>query len=602
VTERPAASPSAAPERVAWCFALVLAAVALGALGSSRAVLFTNDGGQHLYGWVAALHPDDARRFGDYVVAHQSPTARGPREVFTLLEPALGWERAFRATVATTVLLWAAGFTALVLVAAPRRRWLALLGLPLALQGPFFFGFLPFWASCALVFGGWAAFFSSWRHRILGAALLFALAAHAHVVAAAVGGLALALVALGESAPGRRARTLGALFLVGAWPLVVVALSLATGIDPGAAHEEPLPFVERVRVLAETFQPGPAWRNVAGVGLLVGAGIICVLNRRHLSRRDRLLAMVGAAFLLAGAALPTDIRGWGGAGDRLLPLGAVLLFLATPLEALPRAGRFIVVCILILHASASAWWVRGFQAQVLAEHRPLLEALATFEPAPAHFFGLTVAGDDAARATALPARVAPSARVPQLAAIALGGFVDGSHASLPGIHPLKLKPGTTSTTREVFTLGGADEDRHLALVPRVMGLVAPFEGLLFFSAAPEPRLRAAFEQHGLVREREGGGLTAYRLVGCPLAVDVWGPPGADVELTLGLWPEKSPMRRARLQLDAAGAATLEVARVPCGEAWVTPVGVACAEAAPGLPLRAPVREGRIHLSCSLPGR
>jgi hypothetical protein len=147
--------------RAVFLAALVITAVVLAALASSRAVLLTNDGGQHLYAWVAALHPDDARRFGDYVVANQSPTARGPREIFTLLEPLLGWERAFRAAVACVALLWAAAFVVLVVTIAPRRRGHALLALPLALQGSFFYGFLPFLTGTALVMLAWSAWLSS---------------------------------------------------------------------------------------------------------------------------------------------------------------------------------------------------------------------------------------------------------------------------------------------------------------------------------------------------------------------------------------------------------------------------------------------------------
>jgi hypothetical protein len=307
---------------------------------------------------------------------------------------------------------------------------------------------------------------------------------------------------------------------------------------------------------------------------------------------------MGALFLVVTVLLPSEIAGWGGAGERLLPFAAVLLVVAAPTDVLAAPARTVVVGSLATFAIASAWWTHRFERQVLMEGARFLDAVPSLEPRPGHWYGITTSGDNDARETPFPRRTSPFGRTPQIAALGLGGFVDGSHATLPGIHPLALRPGVQSTTADLPTLAG-DEDRHLALVPRLLGLVAPLDGLLLFTSSPEPRLEAALARAGLVLEERAAGLSSWRLSGCPLEGHVSAQPGAILDVVIGVWPEKSPVRSSSLRVDERGSARLDVERFPCAESWIVVDGARCAEARGPLPARAPVVDGRIDLRCTI---
>lgn len=583
---RPPAPPDNAL-RAAVVGALTASVFALMA-SASDAMFFVNDGPQHLYASVAALGVDEARAFDQFVVANRSPTGRGIAEVIQTLTPMIGWRAAYHAAVASAVLAWGWGFFALVAVLAPRRALVGWLGFAFALQTPLFLGLLPFVLSTGLALLASAAFLSGRpaRTRLLAAALGFGCAAHVHVAGAAIVGVTLAALALAvlPACGARTVRIVVELAIVGAWPMIVAGLVwwMSRDLDAGLTDEAPLAVLERARAIPSLFLLG-GLEPLLGIGLVLVAAAVVVVRPARLARDSWAFFGAGACWLVVAMAVPSSFAGWGGAGDRAIPIGVACLFLGAPIEHLgarARVGAAVAVVALALGVHAR---VRDVQQHILALHGPLLEAIETLPTAPRYWYAISTRATGP-HADAIPTPLEPALHAGQLAALALGGYVEDSHAASRALHVARLRPEAARHPSSdpfggnYFPQLSGDEAGDLALVPRLAGLASPFDGLLLYGPAPMRALRDAFAAYGFHPVADAGGLTALAFERCAYELVLeGGSPHARVVWDIG--PKTVPYASARHAtiLDAAGAARATVRSV-CGEVWFQPVQAACAGA------------------------
>ncbi|OGQ10270.1 MAG: hypothetical protein A2138_16535 [Deltaproteobacteria bacterium RBG_16_71_12] len=585
----PAHDAEPAPPR-ASARAAVVGAVAASALAlmaaTSDAMFFVNDGPQHLYAGVAALGIDDAREFERYVVANHPPTNRGIIDIIQALTPLVGWRAAYRCAVATAVLAWGWGFFALAAVLAPRRALVGWLGFAFALQTPIFLGLLTFVLASGLALLASAAFVSALPapRRLAAAALGFGCAAHVHVAGAAVVGVMLALVALATlpARGARRARVVGELAVVGTWPLLVAGTVwwMSRDLGAGVNADAPLRLVDRLYALPSLFLVGglEPWL-LAGV-LLVAVAIVAARPTRV--ARDSWALLFAGALLLGGAVLvPSSFAGWGGAGDRTIPLGFACLFLAAPVEHFVGRARIIAAVAIAALALGVHARVRDVQQHIVALHAPLLAAIDALPTAPRYWYAIS-ARSSGPHADGIPAPLEPALHAGQLAALALGGYVEESHAVSPALHAALLRPEVVRhPSSDPF--GGPyfpqlpyDEQQALALVPRIAGLASPFDGLLLYGPAPMRSVRDAFAAYGFRSLADAGGLSAFAFEPCRYALTFeGGPPQAALVWDVGPAHELYASARYSTMLDAAGAARVALATV-CGDVWVRPIHGLCA--------------------------
>ncbi len=332
-----------APREVAWPLRLVawaaLAAVAIWAIARVP-YLPTNDGPQHVLSGVIQNHFEDPGvAYPRHLIPQVQFAEHGFSLLFAPLEALFGWRRALVATLAILVLATGAAFAFLARRLARPRVDLAPLGLALAFSWPFYMGFFAFAAATSIGLVCIALALDTDR-SVRRDALLFALfsfAAFAHVIAAALTGIVVAVVRL-STAP-RRLAELFRLVVIGAVPLVVLALTALTHDDAArlSLHEfEWLPLAAWPRELPRLLSPGPLARAVLVTAAIVAALAQAAVRWRRLAPAERGVLVAAAAFVAIGCLAPLNVPGWQLFSPRWL---AFVPFLAIPLVPLERLAR-----------------------------------------------------------------------------------------------------------------------------------------------------------------------------------------------------------------------------------------------------------------------
>lgn len=293
--------------RPLW-FAIAVASVALLAAWAVLCVPYlpTNDGPQHILSGVMQNHYDDPGSVYPRAVILQSQYAEhGFSLLFLPLEELFGWRRATQLFLVVLVELTGFGVLFLATGVGKRRGGAGLLGFALAFTWPLYMGFFPFAFTIAI---GLFVLGLELRRRsaraTIAIGLLLALMAFMHVVAAALVGIALAILRLSRE-PHRR--SLITLALSAVVP-VAVFLAAASGHSDVTNGEIPLRFVsvwERVATLPRLCAPGSLVRAVAILAFSVVAATYAIRRRD-----ERGLALIVLLFLVIGAISPADIRGW----------------------------------------------------------------------------------------------------------------------------------------------------------------------------------------------------------------------------------------------------------------------------------------------------
>lgn len=326
-------------------FGVALAVVAVLAAWPVLSVPYlpTNDGPQHILSGVMQNHFDDP---GSVYPARLIPQLQYAERGFSLfflpLEAMLGWRRATQVFLVMLVELTGLGVLFVTTGVDPRRRAAGLLGFPLAYTWPLYMGFFPFAITSAF---GLFVIGLELRRRRHGDALIFLLLAamsFMHVVAAALTGLALAIVRLLSDRPRREK------WMLAAFAVVPLAVFVAAAIGHSDVANKELttrfvPFAERFFTLPRLIAPGPMVRAVV-VSLVIVAASVHALRRQ----RDELaLAIVALSFLVVGALAPLNMRGWQFFAPRWFVLPVLLTPALLPLELLSVGALAAVASLLV---------------------------------------------------------------------------------------------------------------------------------------------------------------------------------------------------------------------------------------------------------------
>jgi hypothetical protein len=546
----------------------------------------TNDGPHHAFGAFArARIADPAFDYARFFDPNVPTSANGFAELFALLEPALGWQRAHAWSVGVIVLLWALGAHALVSRIAPERRWLAPLVASLALGWPLYQGFFSFVLGSALALSVLALALRpapSARSRALVAALLVLLAL-IHVIAAALCGLFVLVgrVALVEGAARERAKEAAAVALTGLPALIVVLRSTAAseGLGDGTTI---VPWALRLAALGATTLGGPLWRQATMVALALSAvaallaallpALIAALAGHNATgspqARLRLaLGACGALLCFTPLWMPWDVGGWQHAAVRPLPMALAVLLCMLPFEKLPRAGRALAAAFAFAFAFSSALWARGLNLQIAEETADVMRALERPAPRPAGYRWPFVLVDLPAAREAGMLRWDPERGLGSLFGIAHGGFPAYAHVVSPQAHTLLLRPEAMAAlpppplrSRDATPLRAIDDpDARRPLLEALISKSVQPDGVIVIE---RPEDHALWRARGFIADVEEGRVFVGRFIGCALEVKT------EVLRAVTTAPAPAgPDTLRRTDEVPAGGAVLD--RLPCGSLEVT---------------------------------
>jgi hypothetical protein len=559
---------------------LAAAALATCAIAWAGDLWLSNDGPQHLFmAWAAMNIDDPALGYGRYFEAVVPSTSLGYRALFVAFEPWAGWRLAHRLTLVVTVELWAIAFFALVSTFSPRRRILGLLGFPTAFQLCFFLGFLPYCVGTALGMFALVAW-----HRIekpllraTVTSLLLYFTARAHIIAAAVAGLVLVILALSDDRD-RLAVRLAVLAACGL-PAVIVLIesrlgSLAATLTAEAGADATRWATALDERVLQVFQPGPLWRGLVLWGFML-AGYASSLRAKA---RDKALAAGCLGLACLSIALPMDIGGWQYAGPRLFPIVAMVLVALFAVERLPPRSMRAAKLVIVLYTAASLSWAAWFALGLRERSALVIAPLATLEERGPHprFLAPAILDPCLGPCGEALALHEPGLHLGQLYAVVLGGEAAATQSSSRAIHGLirredveRIEPPSPA----YWYQGGAaraEAHRRLAIWLSLQ------EAVLIVGDPPDLQL---FRDAGYVAELDTGRVFLGSFEGCAGRIEVEG--GAGRLAHVGAWPIRTPA--SSIVLDEAGKGA--VTGIPCDEVWLFVEGMSCEGADEGQPMR-----------------
>ena len=588
--ERPGSSPDRGraglrAAQVALLAGLVLAVV-------SVPYLPTNDGPQHIFTLHATNHleaPD--RGWSQWLEPHQPLSSRGFATVFTPLDLLLSWRAATRVALAVMVAVWAAGAFALARAIHPGRGWLGVAVAAAALQWALYMGFFNFYLASGFGLFVLAIAFRGAPEtpaRLTVLALMLLVQALFHLVAAALTGLVLVVLALVRSGPGRRSADLLRVALVGAPAAVIALAATAVRVTSGMqvevdANVGGTGLLSPWWTLARCFTGGPAWRAwPLTLAALISIGLGLGLRRRNRSAADRALLIAGGALFAAAALLPLHLPSWHFFSVRFLPLGIPLLVLALPVESLPPLARRGVSLACLVFAGTAALWAAAHHRDLAARSAPALAGLESGISRQGPRLPIVLdplLGRTVEDAKADMPFTAPFLNLGKLYAAEQGGMVPHTFASDPSIHAALL------TEEGKRRLPPAADPRFVlrARVPGNEGDLALREAVTVYLAAHGTRYEDVIlagrpedadhlEWLGFEPDWRENGLLIARFRGCPLTVhfpDASSLPD-DMVLEVGWYPALGVTHRyslARAPLAPDGSRTLPL-RQSCGGLWL----------------------------------
>lgn len=546
----------------------------------------TNDGPHHVFGAYARAHLEDpALDYARFFDPNVPTTANGFAEIFALLEPALGWQRAHAWTLAVIVLVWAAGSLAFVTALEPRRRWLALVVAALALGWPLYLGFFSFVLGgglALLVLAATLRLGHRARTRVILAAAV-ALIATVHFLMAALCGAFVLAARLAVVDKGARFRELILVILTGL-PAVLVVLR-ATGAAASLGDETTVvPWSLRLAALGACTLGGPWWRTLPLIILVVAAALL--LARRARSPLERALGGTAVLLCLTPLWLPWHVLGWQHAAVRPLPLAAAVLVALVPVERWSRAARAALATACALFALGATWWARDLGLRAAREIDDVLAAAAAPVPRPAGYRWAFFLSSLPVEKDAGLLRWDPQRGLGSLFALTQGGFVAYSHVVSPQAHTVLLKDEQARElapppvrSREVTPLRALDDDgRRRALLESLVSKAVQVDGVI---VAERPADHEVWRRRGFTVDGEVGRVLLARFTGCSLKVEVEAAAEAEAEREVTTTPAPIvPGALARTDVVPAGGAILE--RLPCGLVEVKGCAPATVELSPSV--------------------
>lgn len=584
--------------RLEW---LIGVAFAIGLVWSLNVVdyLPTNDGPQHSFAGYVKNHIDDpgttwAR---DYTVNHPL-TSNGYMDVFVVLEPVLGLERAHQATITLIILGWALAWFWWIRGETGPGRFVALVAFPAALQWMVWIGLYPFMLSsvgipCVLMV----------RRRwgltatvMVGLALAFVLMARVHIFGAAMAGLALVLWCALDDRP---LASLLKTALVGipslGW-VVAVGRASTTLQSGGTVWDVPLNPLE---LFLEFFLPGPIWQQVVFLLLVVVAMGSAV---RFGGPRQRAMLGMGLLLVAVGVLMPLDWSSWQLVRPRLIPTGFCLILGAAVLSS--RAAPLVGLAI-VAFAIPRFVWAADLNRAAAAEVAPMVSAVEGLRLDGRQWVYLSTIGDDlpALRRLAL---ASASLHLSQIVAPQLGGTPRFSHDADPSVHHIL----TRRQARPSPWLGSVElpatlqlewfperrpRERELHIVSYASALTTVVDTILLYGLEADAD---AVAQAGYVVERvrtlgDRGLFLAKWGGGCTLDLTFDGLEEPTVVIVgFGAYYE---VRHAEI---VSPGEALHLDGVPCGPAWFD-IERECAEHIDGMVPVMPARVGHMSRRCTI---
>ncbi len=366
--------------QLAFVLALVGATVAIYVVD----YLPTNDGPHHAYGGFVRSRIGHAP-FASVYAPTWPLSSWGFELVFAVLEKALGWREAFRASLAIAVDSWVVGCAVLVsTLPRPRRPVVALAGAG-ALQWALYMGFVNWLLGVGFALAALGVGMRDelpTRKRFLWVGLLLAFGSVCHPFGAQFAGLGLlvhALVSLQRPLWAGRLRTLA---LVGFVPVVV---TLGTVIALDGAELSPwlighrayvAPWSERLRGFAWFYTSGPWYRWAPTLVLGLFGVSIALIRVRRLGPVDRVLLALAIVATAGALFVPRHGMVWQNFSPRFIPLALVFGALLLPVERVNgMALRGVCYAAFMALLLVSTVWGMGYHRRLREASGPWLDAL-----------------------------------------------------------------------------------------------------------------------------------------------------------------------------------------------------------------------------------
>lgn len=389
----------------------------------------------------------------------------------------------------------------------------------------------------------------------------------AHFFAAFLTGVVWLAVAVARAPANSRLREVAWTCACGAPAALVVLASAASGVGGDDTLHEVLPFALRIASWGEVPLGGPLWRQTALLVVMGASLLSTAVWWRTRSATDRALALVAAAFLVVPLVVPWSALGWQHLSPRSLPLAAVLLCAALPLERARPAMRVVVAVVCIVAACASTWWSRQLHVRAAGDIADVLRALERPVPAPAGYRWSFVLVQPAFVDDASIFRWDPLRGIGNLFGITQGGFPAYAFVHSPSSDAVLLRPEARASlapplyrSRYATPIRGLQGEARRARIDVLASHAVQVDGVILVE---EPADHALWRARGFVVDVEDGRVLLARFEGCVLDVK-----GAARAIESRIAPRQDDaLGRSD---DVRGDARLE--RLPCGLLEITGCG------------------------------
>lgn len=564
-------------------FALVALVVCVGPIWSGM-IPMTHDGPQHVFmAHLPSVYAADPLL--QLLVEPATPvTSLGFSSVFTVFEPALGWQSAFRVALTLIALLSVSGYAAYLNSHPDAPRGLVWLSLAFAFPWSLYMGFLSYTLSLGL--GWWilAAHRLGWldhNRRALALSLGLLLVALSHVFVAGCIGLILLLHETIRALRRRSPRPVIRVVLAGI-PAFLVALIVLLWMLPEQsevyAPENFANLGERLRNVARAWTVGPWWR-VLPPNLLGLAGIAAALRWKRKAAAPELLSVTGACVVIFFA--PDTFAGWQMFPHRLVPFA---LGLAIPwVGALPTAPSKIA-----LRAVFAAWlvattsWPMVFNQRVESIAEGLDEALQADIPTDGKIIGAVIlpsSPDAIEYAETMVPRYQPFKNSALLVATAHGGYPANYFGGFPLMHSYVrtddhdvIVPPLPSMRFSPDYLRSLTDESEFALLTELSAASSRLDRALVL--APQESL-SHWDMRGFDRvwSGEDGNVALFSYSGCSVGLSLRAPPRAPSPIIIELsWaPLVVPSFQATISAGSPippAETVLPMPDAPCGPVWI----------------------------------
>ena len=575
----------------------------------------TNDGPQHILSAHVENHYSDPATpfYAETLLPSPQFAYKGFAALYGPLEAAFGWREGLHVALAIMTLGVAWAFAAAVLALEPRRRFVAYAGFALAWMWPLYMGFFAYVVGTAI---GFAILAYAIRATALGAKALAVLAlgllvdSVAHVFTGALTWAILAVIVLARADRKARVRDTGKVVLLAIVPL---GLTFAASRFEGSHASAPLsvPFLQRLQITPRVLLPGPSWRAWIATAVLVAVLVFVARRFRRLSAVDRAAYLCGVGLLAIGVLAPRDIKDWQFFAPRLLPVGALLALLVTPVE---DARPAIAGAVAFVLSAGSVLASTGLNARF---RDGCADAVGGVEaPVKRRFINLPIVIDAHCAIAPDPERsevpyAAPLGQIGALVAAAQGGMTPYLFLGSPAAHAFKNREGGAGLPVLVpdeiamhRTLGSkrfeSDPDFRRAALTEQLWYGMGYEGVVV--AGAEPRDIALLRDEGFYLDYARGSFVLAHFVPCAFDVTI---PAAAAPKTLRIDAGLAQVPAAAFDLAAApahaidpgGLAHFRVDSAPCGDVWVRVAPVRCANADAEGRLHANVTRSRASIAC-----